>query len=158
MKQRHIKAKDNIYKELYLSTPKYYNIGILNLVSLEERTAEERKAIALKGNEASIKTRRINKGLRIAKEFIYFEKEYNDIYDNIFSKYSNEDYLSIRNTNRLIALNKKYERQEKRFNEIEKQLKELYSVDLMQLLENQLKAEVNAISYLYKQYEKILRG
>lgn len=134
---RYYNAKDNKYKELYLSDLAHANIGILNLVGLEDRTAEERKAIALKGNEASIKARRINKGIKITKDLAIFIIELNKTQ----LLYNNTKLLSIRKTKHLEALKRKQEKKYKRFYNIKRQLKELYGIDLIEKVKERAELE-----------------
>lgn len=134
---RYYNAKDNKYKELYLSDLAHANIGILNLVGLEDRTAEERKAIALKGNEASIKARRINKGIKITKDLAIFIIELNKTQ----LLYNNTKLLSIRKKKHLETLKRKQERKYKRFYNIKKQLKELYGIDLIEKVKERAELE-----------------
>lgn len=136
-KERYINAKDSIYKRLYLSDTRHLNIGILNLVNLKNRSEEQRKEIALKGNKASIQARRIKKGIKLGKETIDCYRNYKIAKD----KFSTKDRISKRNANKLGALNRKYERKENRFINLALQIDEQYNVDLLKELEKQLETE-----------------
>ena len=72
-------------------------MNIRNLINLKDRTEEERQAIAIKGNKASIYTRRINKYFKLKQKhkrvkadletaieeyinkYAYYCKDFNDI-------------------------------------------------------------------------------
>lgn len=153
--KRYYNAKDNIYKELYLSDIRHANIGILNLVSLADRTEKERQEIALKGNEESVKARRIKKGIRLAKEYMRYYAQYNKEYNQVISKYKDDDILTIKDNNKLDALNRKNARKESKFNEIEKQLKDLYNIDLTEKLKEHLEIQKSISETLTKQYKKL---
>lgn len=153
---RYYNAKDNIYKELYLSDINHANIGILNLISLADRTEQERQEIALKGNKESVKARRIKKGIRLAKEYMQYYTEYNKEYNKVINKYKNDnDILTIKDNNKIDALNRRYERKENKFNEIEKQLKDLYNIDIIEKLKEHLEIEQSITNTMMKQYKKI---
>lgn len=155
---RYYNAKDNKYKELYLSDTRHANIGILNLVSLEERTAEERKEIALKGNEASLKARRINKGIKITKDLARFNKEVEKSLYILRNKRKDNDALSIRDTKHLEALNRKKERKFNKFIEIEEQLRELYGIDLIEKVKERIELEKGVSDMILKHTSKLKGG
>lgn len=140
--------REDIYKDLYFNTDVYNKPGLLNLINLADREEEQRQAIAKKGNTASLKTRRINKGVKATLRFAYFQRDYFN--DATVIKDQGGRKLTVKEENHINALNNKYDRLELEYKTIRQKLKELYNVDVLEITKERTEQPITALYWAHK--------
>lgn len=130
-----------------------------NLISLEDRTEQERSLIASKGAYATNKLKRLEKLKRLAKSFYIIETKTESYEQELASKHSIEDInelydtkLTIKETNKLNSLNNRSTRAYKLFKAIADEVKEKYGIDYKDYLEEEKRKEEETLAYICKAF------
>lgn len=130
-----------------------------NLIGLETRTEQERKAIASKGAQATNKIKRLNKCKRLSYEFLDLETKLEEYEQKLANKYATDtesvynQQLTIKETNKLESLNN---RSNKAYDVLQlaiREIKELYSIDYFKYAQQQAEEKRQFINSFMSKYK-----
>lgn len=135
-------------------------MNVNNLISLEDRTEQERSVIASKGAYATNKLKRLEKLKRLAQSFLNIETKAESYEQELASKYSVEDIdelynikLTIKETNKLNSLNNRSTRAYDLFMAIADEVKEKYGIDYKDYLEEEGRKQRETLAYICKAFK-----